>query len=256
MGRRSTSASAFEPRRSAIALLALSILTSRSARADERDVCVTAAEHAQSLSADSKLIEAQRELIVCSRAVCPTVVQSDCVGWLDEVRRKMPTFIVHARAAGRDVGAGRVYVDDALVQQELHGRPFALNPGPHVIRIEADGYRPERIDAVAIQAQKDRVLEVTLGGRNAGAPSPGERPRSLVPTWILGGAGVVALGSFAVFEAIGQSDYRSLRDGCGATSTCAPGDVDDARGSFVGAGISLAAAGVLFGAATLFALLR
>lgn len=258
--RRSTSATAFE---SALVLVA-ALLVPRTALAEEREACASAAERAQSLGPAGRLIEAQQQLIECSRATCPQVIRTDCIGWLDDTRRKVPTLVVRAHTGNRDVTNVRVFVDDILVRQRLDGLAFAVDPGPRVVRVEGDGYAREELEVLAVQGQKDRIVDVELrptssppSVTNAKPVDEGPpKPSSGIPTtsWILGGAGVVALGSFAFFEVTALNDHADLKDGCGRTSSCAPEEVDSLRTKFVGAGVSLVAAGVFLGAAAIVAL--
>jgi hypothetical protein len=56
------------------------------------------------------------------------------------------------------------------------------------------------------------------------------------------GLGVVAAGSFTVFEIIGQNEYTTLRDGCATTHSCSQSSIDTAKAHLLVAGASLAVA--------------
>ena len=73
-------------------------------------------------------------------------------------------------------------------------------------------------------------------------------------TYVLGGAGLVALGGFVFFEAKGQLDYADAKSGCGASRTCSSSEVDSLRTQFITAGACLVTSAVLLGAATAIAL--
>src|SRR5690606_28130671 len=103
--------------------------------ADDRNTCASAAENAQSLISDGSLLDAERDLLVCARPVCPQVVMTDCLAWLDDVRGKIPTLVVRAHEGARDLSAVRVYVDGKLVRQSLDGLAFPVDPGLRVLRV-------------------------------------------------------------------------------------------------------------------------
>src|SRR5207244_3755740 len=115
--RRSTSVSAFDRGALVVALLFVPFTAS----AQEREVCATAAERVQSLSGAGRLLEAQQQAIECSRATCPQFVRNDCIGWLDDLRRKVPTLVVRAHVGNRDVTNVRVFIDDILTRPRLDG---------------------------------------------------------------------------------------------------------------------------------------
>jgi serine/threonine protein kinase len=82
----------------------------------------------------------------------------------------------------------------------------------------------------------------------------GTKEGSLVPAFIVGGIGVVALGSFAVFGLGGKSDVSTLEKEC--KPNCAQSDVDSARTKLIIADISLGVGVVALGVATYMILTR
>lgn len=244
-------------------------------------LCATAAEQAQSLRTEGKLLDARARLVRCSQAECPTVVRRDCQDWLADLDKLVPTVVFGARdARGQDVFGVAVSVDDTRVVEGLDGMPVPVDPGPHTFRFVARGGVAVEERFLIRGGEKDRPLHVRFdraltpdGVPLRGSPSAsldtsreaartpelteGERGTASAEKtagasplpWIVGGAGLAALGVSAVF------DLRAwgVQNGCGATRTCASSDVDAARTDRTVAEVSLAVGSVaLVAAAWLF----
>jgi hypothetical protein len=89
-------------------------------------------------------------------------------------------------------------------------------------------------------------LPVAEGGA-AAKPVPRSGPPALA--WVAGAVGLAALGSFTIFEILGQNAYTNLKNDCAAAHACAQADVDAAQTKFIVAGVSLGVAAVAAGAA-------
>jgi len=234
----------------------------RDAAADERSACVDAHGQAQVLRRTGRLRAARARLVTCSAASCPALVSSDCTTWLGEVEAEQPTVIVASHdEAGRDVGSVRVTIDGEVLTTKLDGRPLDVDPGEHVFRGQFPGGRVAEARVILRAAEKDRVVALDLPRPLVGPPTatpsepvPVPTSRSSVPTmtFVLGGLGVVALGSFAFFGLRGRSDESNLSSTC--RPNCAESDLDALRREYLAADISLGLAVVALGAATWIAL--
>ena len=91
---------------------------------------------------------------------------------------------------------------------------------------------------------------------NPTPPPGGETAKegSIVPALVVGGIGVLALGSFAIFGLGGKSDVNNLENTC--KPHCAESDVDKARTKLIIADISLGVGIVALGVATYLILTR
>jgi hypothetical protein len=220
---------------------------------DERAACATAAEEAQELRSAHKLSEAREKLAECSQPICPAVVRDDCVRWLVEVTAPLPSIVIQAiDASGHAVSAVRVWVDGMALQQ---GQDFAyaIHPGTHHLHLEADGMFPIDQQITVREAEPKQVLPVRFNPVVKSPPAvSSEATHSGVGPlpYVLGGVGVVALGSFAYFGIRGQREVNELASGCGATKTCSESQVDPVRTRLRIADVSLAVSLVSFGAAT------
>jgi hypothetical protein len=198
-----------------------------------------------------KVIEARELFRVCARTSCPAVVRKDCSKWLAEIEESVPTIVIAARGpSGADIIDLKVSVDGEVVATRADGKPIAINPGEHTLRFEAEGVPPKTEPVVIRTGEKNRMLRVELGaGTSETKPKPvvaeppqGEpvvAPSSGPPAgfWILGGLGVVALGSFAYFGVTSKSDLDDLRATC--APYCPQSELDSVKSRMLVADISL-----------------
>jgi hypothetical protein len=238
---------------------------------DTLEACATAAERAQRARLSGQLLRARGDLLVCGAPACPAIVRQDCLTWLSEVDDELPSVLLRARdARGRDVIGVRVYANGQLIAEELHGQAIALDPGRYELRYETRaGTQQERSILLQVR-EKRRAVTVRFAerlesdGSAARLPQDPPAPRSPelslgparrdapAPTagYILGAAGLAALGGFAYFELKGQGRYHDLKDGCGRTRSCSEDEVTSVRTDFILAGSLLAASAVFLGLST------
>ncbi len=247
------------PRLSAVVLLAAAGVarwTSAGAdeRSDEKQACASAAEEAEQLRIDARLMAARERLLRCSRPGCPAAVRSDCAGWMTEVAAAMPTVVLAVRdARGQDVLSARASVDGVPIAQGLDGKPFEVDPGVHTFRFESAGAAVEQVVLVR-EGEKSRAITATLEqgpvaptAPPSAAPSPS--PAAASPpsptaasspspassssasslrvspwTWAFGGVGVLALGVGAYLELSVNADASGLESSCG--HSCSHAQVD------------------------------
>lgn len=250
----------FASHRSAAALVAAALSSSSSALAQPKggpQECWEAAERAQELRVASKLTAANDATRICLRETCHPEARRDCVALARDLALLLPTVVVRAKdSRDADVVGVKVVIDGVTVAGSLDGKALPLDPGPHTVRLEAPGGGVVEQRVLTVVKEKDRVLTLRFterlrsdGTREhdvvVGPPPPPPAPAGTPPlAYVLGGVGIVALGSFVGFELAGQSDYRAARDGCGATKSCTDADVDPGRTKLVVAGVSLAVAAV------------
>lgn len=209
-------------------------------RADEKQACASAAEEAEQLRIDARLVAARERLLRCSRPECPATVQRDCAQWMAEVAAAMPTVVMGARdARGQDVLSARVSVDGAIVAHGLDGKAVEVDPGVHRFRFEAAGVAVEQV-VLTREGEKNRpitaVLDLELAPSAAppgsSSPAPGSSPphspshslHASPRTWALGGLGLLAMGIGAYLELSVNADAGALEKSCG--HSCSHAQVD------------------------------
>ena len=153
-------------------------------------------------------------------------------------------------------------MDGAPIQERLDGKPVLVDSGEHTFKFESkDGaVKEERVLVRA--AEKARPIIATFpsaavadgdkdkgggsAGGDTGAATTNSGEGSLVPALVVGGIGVVALGSFAIFGIGGKNDVDDLQK---CKPTCPEKDVDSARTKLIIADISLGVGIVALGVA-------
>ncbi len=229
---------------------------------DDREQCAASAEQAQQLRDEGKYRRAREQMLICARDVCPGPIKSDCGKWLTELDRDAPTVVFGARdGKGADVLDVKVSMDGSLIQERLDGKPVLVDSGEHVFKFESkDGaVKEERVLVRA--AEKARPIIATFPGAAVPDKDPNKEPGgagpvigdgreggegSIVPPLVVGGIGVVALGSFAIFGIGGKNDVDDLQK---CKPSCDEKDVDSARTKLIIADISLGVGVVALGVA-------
>jgi hypothetical protein len=242
--------------------------------------CAGAYERAQLDRREGKLQATKSELRACASAEC-RVTRADCIEWLDEVQRSLPSVVFAARTPSGDVLDVRVTVDGNEATRHLDGMAVELDPGVHTIRFELAGRPAIEMTVVLVVGQKNRVVDAvwrdelptpspapTQPGPASPGPAPGLAPpvppapsaapppvtadvqaTRPVPTaaYVLGGVGAAGLVGFAAFALVGQSKKSSLDGTC--APFCTSDDIGPAKTAFAVADVSLAVAVLGFGSA-------
>lgn len=228
---------------SGIALCAPEAAAQRSgggASADSKQACIAASEKAQRFRLDGRLGDAQRELLVCSRESCPSVVRSDCNVWLNEVTGLMPSIVVGAKdESGADLVDVRVFVDGQKVLGRLDGKSMAVPTGEHTVRLERDGASPLEQKVLIREGEKARPITFqwkasgSSSGSGSGTGSSGTSSTGgdtapvttnrehTIPPWIVVGVGGAAAITGGTIYFVDRGDVPSQ---CNFDSrSCSPG---------------------------------
>ena len=236
----------------AFAAVAALVAAPSSARADEREVCASGADQAQQLRDEGKYRRAREQLLVCARDTCPAPIKRDCLEWLSQLETIAPTVVLAAKEGAKDLSDVKVSVDGVVVTDRLDGKPVQMDLGKHTFKFEY-GSQTKEEQFIIGAGQKNRNVSVTFSAAAArAAPAPPASPPkngegSIVPALVVGGIGVVALGSFAFFGLGGKSDVDDLQ---ACKGHCAQTDVDKAHTKLIIADISLGVGIVALGVAT------
>jgi hypothetical protein len=226
----------------------------RDARADDKVVCVRAAEAAQEMRTAGKLKDARTSLHVCAREACPPLVRRDCTQWLAEVDASLPTIVLRAEnARGEDVTDVAVELDGRRIADKLDGLPIEVDPGPHTLTFR-HGQRDARgQDIVVRTAEKNRAVTLHIEPREvppvvSGPSADAVTSEPRLAAWVFTGLAVAGAASFGYFGLRGSSDARELRDTC--AGHCPANRVDAAHQKLLAADVSLGVALLSAGIAT------
>lgn len=222
----------------AFAASLLVLFTTSDSAADEKAVCVDAAESGQVMRKSGHLMSAREKFALCARPACPPFIVSDCTRWLGELDVAIPTITIRVvDGEGRDATNVRVLEGGKVLKERLDGRALALDPGERNLSIELAGHGAKTVPIYLREGETNRLVTVSFQAASpqrssSETPSDQKRVRTTsVPTmsWVLGGLGLAAVTTGSIFWIIGETDRSRLSDSCARTSSCSQGDVDDAQ---------------------------
>jgi hypothetical protein len=184
-----------------------------------------------------------------------------------EVDASLPSIVIDAAwTDGRDVTQMTVLLDGRPLAGAAAGRAVTVDPGEHTFRFEVIGAEPVETRNILREGEKNRILRVTFvpptpraessaPPRSSSSPASSSTPNVLSPSgssgswpyvgpeerrthaakrapvpaaaYVLGGVGLLGIGSFAYFGLTGVNDLHSMRSTCG--HSCSPSDVTAAR---------------------------
>lgn len=247
------------------------------ARAEDptKEQCISANEDAQTLRQKGHLQAARSQLLVCVRTSCPTAVRDDCAQRLNDIENAIPTIVFTAKGANDvDLSDVKVTMNGVTVATRLDGAALNVEPGEHSFEFTTPGYPPVTRTLVLREGVKRRQEQIAF----APVVVPGESPQAaatapLAPAtagqpqteasgdgrrtvaYVLGGAGVVALGLGAFFGLKAKSTYDDSKTDC-TNNLCGAKGVEGGKDastqaavstiSFIAGGALLASGIVLF----------
>jgi hypothetical protein len=235
------------------------------AHAQSKEQCVAAYEDAQLRRLHGQYVAAREALLVCVQPACPNLLRGDCLNWLPEVERSVPSLVFAVTdLRGNDVPDARVFANGKLLEGWQSGRAVPLDPGVYTLRFEAPGREFLEQSVTVREAEKNRLVRARLSsedeGVEPGAPVAGvtsdplmnEHERaSTVPlaAYFLGGTSLVSLGAFTYFAVSGKKEYDRLEKEC--KPNCRESETKEGRRNYVLADVTLGVA-VVSGAAALW----
>lgn len=228
--------------------------------------CIEQHSRATELRSEAKLIEAKATFAACVQdEECPSEVTRECAAQIEQLKNEIPSLIFAAvDESGNDTVAVRVSVNGQTVLEELALRAIEFDPGRYQLRFEGPNGSVKEDTVIVRVGERNRRVFVDFRPAGTGpqiitppdpppsAEKPGLKPIP-VASYVLGGVGVLALGSFAYFAFDGKQRENDMFDTCAPPegSGCSQSDVDAMRRSYLIADISLGIGVVSLGAATI-----
>jgi len=193
-----------------LALVALVLCLAAEAHAQDKQQCADAYTKAQVLRGQQKLRESKKLLTLCAADACPEALRKDCVPWLGEVEKSMPSLVVEASDdSGNVVLGARATVDDEPV---LLGRATQLDPGGHSVSVTAPQFA-EASKHVTLAAGDTKTLRVPMTHLVASQSNPVQpdvtRVVPVAPI-VLATIGAASIGAFIAFGVAGNSIRADL----------------------------------------------
>jgi hypothetical protein len=277
------------PARCVSLVLAVSVASagvgwSAPAQAVDKVACVSAAEAAQRLRKEHKLVASREQLLMCANPDCPAVVSSDCTSWLGEVERSVASVVVLAHdGRGQLLTTVRVLADGALFVAQAPSTPVEIDPGDHVFRCEAPGFAAAEVRVTLGEGERGHVVACDMPSPvtpqvGSGATGTVTTAMTTVPTapvgsdqppagggggvpvasWVLGGVGLVAIGAGVGLYAWQRSDQNADESGtnCGSPTGNHLCDVSGIRTKLELSYVSFGVGAVALGVAVVLALLH
>jgi len=220
--------------------------------------CVYYHLEAQRQRRAKKLIEAKTAMRECAMSECPTMVQQDCLQWIQSIDEQTPSIVFSIEADGKPATGAKITIDDHDVDASA-ASAIPLNPGLHTYVVSNPPYEPQSGSLNVLEGQRYRVFSVRFEQpKPVATPAPARpvvRTETVRPvplgTWVLLGVGVVGAGAFAGMGLTGKSQESELKDVC--SPNCTDHDVKSMKTLYVGADIAagvaaaaLISAGVVF----------
>jgi len=184
--------------------------------------CIDAHADGQVLRGQHKLLDARRKFVACVAEGCPLLVQKDCAELLKEVDGATPSVVIAGLdAQGRDTTRISVKVDGRALASELDSVAIPLDPGAHSFEFTASNGAVQRVSLVLREAEKQRPVIADFRQRPPPeSRSPAERSSEPAPpllSYVFGGVGLAALGSFAYFAISGhaiENEFDECKPNC------------------------------------------
>lgn len=217
--------------------------------------CYAEYEGAQVARQAGRFRDARASLLVCSNTACPPAVQTDCVTWLDQVSKSLPTVVFIARVHDRDELGVRVIMDGQQLIASLDGKSVPVDPGPHTFRFERPPYPPVEQQVLISEGEKGRQIRANfaeVAERTTAVTDPGSgvtplaTPEAYRPipaaTFVFSGLTLAGIGGFAFLGASAKSDRDKLLNTC--APFCEESEVNPIKRKLLAADLSLGAAAV------------
>jgi hypothetical protein len=211
---------------------------------EPKNECFARHEDAQVARRQRRLLEARTALRQCSGASCLGAIRADCIDWLAEVERSIPTVVITARARGADLFDVKVIIDDKPVTERLTGAAIELEPGAHKFRFESPPWPAIERTILVVEGFKDRPIDVDFAPvMPAAAPvGPPPAPFFKPPTrfdYAMAGTAAAALVTSIAFGSWGLVSRSDLDD---CAPFCTDEDKNPVRAKLIVADVALGVA--------------
>ncbi len=213
--------------------------------------CVYYHMEAQRQRRAKKLIEAKVAMRECAMSECPTMVQSDCLQWIQSIDEQTPSVVFSIEADGKPVTGAKITIDARDVDVST-ANAIPLNPGLHDYVVSYPPYEPQSGSVNVLEGQRYRIVNVRFEPLSPVAPpapvAPIVQKETVRPvplaTWVLLGVGVAGAGAFAGMGLTGKSQENELKEVC--SPNCTDHDVKSMKALYLGADIAAGVAAAAF----------
>lgn len=206
--------------------------------------CVEAHAEGQVERDAGHLLAARAQFLACGEPRCPLLVRRECLSFGEEIARQTPSVVLVATDdQNRDLPIASATIDATRPLTGDFGMGLELDPGAHRVELRVADGRLQQTSFLLRAGEKLRRITVLFP---APASAPVSEPARPVPVaaYVLGGLGLLALGSFTYFGLEGKAKERELEH---CKPDCVQSDVDRMRAAYLAADISLSVSAVSLG---------
>lgn len=203
--------------------------------------CIDAHAEGQVDRDAGRLLQARERFLTCAADHCPSVIRQECLALNEALTPLVPSVVLVAQdTAGKPIAVTRTIIDGKQSATE-HGAPVELDPGAHHFEVVLADGRKKTFDLSLRQSEKSRRVVATF----AEQPVKTREASGNQLAYVLGGVGLLALGTWAAFAWDGrnrQADLESCAPHCTSRS-----EVDAMRRSYLVADVMLAVSAATLG---------
>jgi hypothetical protein len=232
----------------------------------EQDACVSSFHEAQRLKAEGKYLGAQKELLECAQPECGEALVESCVQMYSMLEAAVPSVVLSAQRGGTQLVNVSVAANGVQLTESLDGKALELDPGAYSLSFRVSGAAPVQQDVVIRAGEKQRPIVAFFPAETPApvratppalpAPAPTvEQSSGGVPvmSYVLGGLGVVGLGTAVAFGVSASNLRDEMSEAC--APNCSPSSLEavDRRSLISNVALGIGAAAVT-GAVLVYAL--
>ena len=166
-----------------------------------------------------KLLERRAALRMCSNPQCARSIDNECSAWLQDFDALVPDLTVRViDSHGNAVPNALIRIDGKV---QAAGTPLEVDPGGHTVVAVSD--TTESRTVTLRMGEKGRLLQIEMRSApptaapptSIGEPQPGPTASSRTLAYVLGGAGVAAIGLGAVTGIVALNAASDRDSACG-----------------------------------------
>jgi hypothetical protein len=204
--------------------------------------CIEAHAQGQEQRDAGRLISASARFQSCAVESCPVVIRKECAELGAALELQIPSIVVSVQDdAGKPLGGASATIDTTRSIPTLDTTPITLDPGLHRVEIALPDGRRQSLGVSVSAGERAKPVVASFAAK----PRPQPRGSDNTLAYVIGGAGLVALGAWGAFAWDGRRKQGDLE-------TCSPrctdrAEIDAMRRSYLIAdvllGVSAAAIG-------------
>jgi hypothetical protein len=223
-----------------LVVAASTIATLGSARADDpkSGACLDAYEQAQVHRKNAQLLSARQKLRICAGESCPAVTRGDCMEWLAQVEKSLPSIVLGAKGDAGPIFDVTVSMDGNVIAKQLDGKAIDVDPGLHVFVFKTEGKEPIEQKVIIRENEKSTLVSASWVTAPPPGQQPGPRPAqeeggSSTPRTIGFIGGAIGIGGIAVGTIFGLNALSNDKDAAKLcpNNVCSPNGDELARRS-------------------------